>query len=796
MGMNQMDMSQGMYGGYGMQGMVGMNGMMSNGMDFGSGYGWNNGQHSGNTYATGGGYNQNHQGQYSHQSVQNNFQNQNHSHGQASIPRKSSIASQSHSNQGNESVIQSIERSASAALNGVSADIESHQAAAVRSASKGAVDQSNDLQAESNDAQPNQESTSAQAQTSGNGEYDANNATELVEAAPSYLAHTNSEQNPEGGHSDDKQYVDGPPDANEIQVMNQYENANGFNQGQMYMQDGMEHTMAYNNHYSNNQNYNMAGFNGGFAYSGRGRGRGRGGWGGRGAFHHQHYSESHMMNPVQPLGQGVEGAPTGPKAMRDGFSNRGSFRGRGVLNNQRGGIQGAENTNSSNRAPSSVPQTPLVGASGAQEEVDGLVEQSHTEQRSISRSRSRSHSRSRRHRHRRRSQSASSDPETYDRDREHRRHDASRFQKYEDDVSARYEDDFKEDIAKSSREPSVDGNKRHRSSRHEKDGHRSSRSHRDHSRERRKRSRRSRSARREAGDHDLDYESTKPITETSKRKSRSDRRRDDEEKEKGRHRDRNYEHEREKYRERDREDRRRSRRDRSVSYESEDNHRSSKSGRRDKDKTRTRERRRDDDQRDNHKDHEPEITKQPNSVNNGDQIEFRIQGRANEQRASSTAPASLGFNPPTGPSAARAPPTGPRVLNTKITSMNPPSGPSSARRSQPPTPATSEHTSGPPTPAIDPHTLEREARNRERMLKEEQRRQQLRGGGSSSAGLERKRSYADDGDGGSVAPPTGPRGDRDRKTKSRRVNYKYEDEENDEARARRVEKQREASRWN
>ncbi|OJJ47309.1 hypothetical protein ASPZODRAFT_159216 [Penicilliopsis zonata CBS 506.65] len=63
-------------------------------------------------------------------------------------------------------------------------------------------------------------------------------------------------------------------------------------------------------------------------------------------------------------------------------------------------------------------------------------------------------------------------------------------------------------------------------------------------------------------------------------------------------------------------------------------------------------------------------------------------------------------------------------------------------------------------PEKDPHTLEREARNRERMLKEQQRREAM--GGASSR---------------------------------RRVSYKYEDEETQSARAARVEQEREAGRW-
>lgn len=77
-------------------------------------------------------------------------------------------------------------------------------------------------------------------------------------------------------------------------------------------------------------------------------------------------------------------------------------------------------------------------------------------------------------------------------------------------------------------------------------------------------------------------------------------------------------------------------------------------------------------------------------------------------------------------------------------------------------------------PETDPHTLEREARNKERLLKELQRREAMEG----SAGKRRDSNI----DGRSVPG-------------SRRVSYKYEDEESNEARASRVESEREAGRW-
>lgn len=76
----------------------------------------------------------------------------------------------------------------------------------------------------------------------------------------------------------------------------------------------------------------------------------------------------------------------------------------------------------------------------------------------------------------------------------------------------------------------------------------------------------------------------------------------------------------------------------------------------------------------------------------------------------------------------------------------------------------------------DHHTLEREARNRERLLKELQRREAMEGKGSTGT----KRDSKVEGRAGPTA---------------RRVSYKYEDEESSEARATRVESEREAGRW-
>lgn len=116
-------------------------------------------------------------------------------------------------------------------------------------------------------------------------------------------------------------------------------------------------------------------------------------------------------------------------------------------------------------------------------------------------------------------------------------------------------------------------------------------------------------------------------------------------------------------------------------------------------------------------------------------------------------------------------------------------------------------------PHADPHTLEREARNRERLIKEQQRRDLL------YQERERKRSRTaveleETSRGGVIiadGAPAGGKADGElghknsrRKfkladgdvsvRKGRRISYKYEDEERDEARAARIEKEREGGR--
>lgn len=89
--------------------------------------------------------------------------------------------------------------------------------------------------------------------------------------------------------------------------------------------------------------------------------------------------------------------------------------------------------------------------------------------------------------------------------------------------------------------------------------------------------------------------------------------------------------------------------------------------------------------------------------------------------------------------------------------------------------------------AADPYAVEREARIKERMAKEQQRRESAtlgkRGRGEEGGRRGSNAGFAD--------APTGPKAGR----KSRKVSYRYEDEEGEEARAERVEREREAGRW-
>ncbi|OJJ76607.1 hypothetical protein ASPBRDRAFT_192729 [Aspergillus brasiliensis CBS 101740] len=429
-----------------------------------------------------------------------------------------------------------------------------------------------------------------------------------------------------------------------------------------------------------------------------GHGFGRGGYmrgpfpGARpGGFNGPPFMTGPNMYP-EPRGQGVEGAPAAPRAMREGLPNTSILR-------QRNFPGRSSVTPMRLEASQSVTPTP-----GQEDQRPQSVSRSKSRARSASRSRSRSppsRSDSRR-RYRERSPSVNRAAEESERRRDRPRR-PRREDKYEEPLTA--EDGHRV------RSPSLES----RRSTHRRDRERDRRSGRRSHRSHRHRSW-SRSPSRNGDAAGPDHLSSKAEEKEPRNKvsdavdrsyrsgkDRSSRRDEDRERDRDRDRDRDSRRrernrDRDRYRERDRD------RDRDRDRERD----------RDRDRHRERDRERDRDRKRSRRD------RSESPVNS--EYSFRQSRRARRDRDEDK------------PSAAAA-----------------------------------------AEPEKDPHTLEREARNRERMLKEQQRREAMhadRDGGKSS----RKRD--------SRAMAGG-----------RRFSYKYEDEENDDARAARVEKEREAGRW-
>ncbi|MCJ1401226.1 hypothetical protein MMC11_004438 [Xylographa trunciseda] len=372
--------------------------------------------------------------------------------------------------------------------------------------------------------------------------------------------------------------------------------------------------------------------------------------------------------PIIPKGLGVEGAPTGPKALREGLPNTGIRGGRGFS------IVGRAHTSTHARTDERI--------------------RSRSPSNSRHRSRSRSaetsqHKSDRRRTHRHRSKSLSEIDE-HER-RKERRHRRSR--KYDDEeAEGDQESRHREASVESASKKSSHRNHRH----HYKEESRSSshRHHRDRSRdrdrdeERRHRKKRSRSpvsvVPTPTSAVTLDFPSTQDKEESRKRRDRD--RDDGDQLEHNRHRSR-----------------KRSRRERSATPNG-----------------------------DNPSVHR-KIRDHESSRNQEDEREVREPKSLSDSRRPSIV----------SPSTEKAGPTAPKSIPT-----------------------------GPKVPEKDHHTLEREARNRERLLKEMQRRAATEGTAPKrkGSGLEAR--------------------------VQRKPSYKYEDEENEEARTIRVEREREGARWN
>ncbi|CAO2651487.1 Nn.00g040570.m01.CDS01 [Neocucurbitaria sp. VM-36] len=462
-------------------------------------------------------------------------------------------------------------------------------------------------------------------------------------------------------------------------------------------------------------------------------------FGPRGSFNNGAYGAARVLTgqPTEPVGVGVVGAPTGPRAMREGRPNTG-FSSR--VNSGRYNPP----TKSITPAQDAVPSSPQRRVRSRSPQRD---ESLRVKQRSPTRSRSRSISRGRdgnKDEQRERSRSAdlgsrqdgrgrSPTPQSedeYERRKERRHHRSSRYDDRDEDYDGRHRDDK---VSRGDRTRSASADSKYRSSRRDKEKHRSSRSHRDRSKEHRRRHRSRSRVEDKYEDEEAYTNGEKDSDGSSRRKHRSgdkdkyrERGRDrsrDKDRERDRkdrkERDREFEYERSREKDKDRKRRRdREAEDDERDYE-DDGHRSSRRSRKERDRERERDRDYDDRER-------KEKVRQPDK-------EEDIVGQMMKKR-----PVSPPLNAPTGPSAngfsikGRSknaimmppiqPPTGPRALQ-------PPKGPAADRNKDRSDSqdhrrksSASSVPGGPSTPATlavqDHYAAERERNARERDSRE------------------------------------------------------------------------------
>jgi hypothetical protein len=531
-------------------------------------------------------------------------------------------------------------------------------------------------------------------------------------------------------------------------------------------------------------------------------------YGPRGAYNSGAYGAAKVLTdqPTQPIGVGVVGAPTGPRAMREGRPNTG-FSGR--VNSARfvpppksvASSHDIAPTSPQRRVRSYVPYEAM--STGVSTDTSRRSPQRDESMRINHKSPSRSRSRSRRREdekeeYRERSRSADResrreerersalprDEDDYNQRKERRHHRSSRYDERDDENDERRRDDK---VSGGDRTRTASVESKYRSNRRDKEKHRSSRSHRDRSKER---SRRHRSRTPDDGkyeDEEVYARSEKDSDGSSRRKHRSDkdkyrdRSRDRERDRKDRkERDRDYDYERSRDKDKDR----KRRKDREAeederNYE-DDKHRSSRRSRKDRDREpSSRHDERDRDERDHR---EEKTEKKPLDR------EEDIVGAMMKKR-----PVSPPLNAPTGPSAngfsikGRSknimpppvqPPTGPRAFQ-------PPKGPA-ADRNRDRSESKDHHRrkssaasvpSGPATPkeTQDHYAAERERNARERDSREVNPSKSLhtRIASSTRPSLSSKRSYDDDEPepprstkANDVKVPTGPSSHRDKRRKS------------------------------
>ncbi|KAE9963787.1 hypothetical protein BLS_008918 [Venturia inaequalis] len=816
-----MDMSA-MFGGFGMQGMnpAMMNGMMMGmGMDsYNGGFGnsWNNGQQLNGDFGAsgfypGGGYNQSHQAivpqtsQYQ-QYPRNNLHNQNRFQG-------SQRGRGGYYNQGRGQYDQSYpqpQAPPNAPTGPKAAQAPQYNADGSRPLPEGygrrpsqasstepgpTISASGTTAAPSGDNLASSEGPSAE--TTGQ-EVTGNTDNILTQQEPGTAGETAGpdavpEQSTELAVDNNEEYQG--QQNGESGSMHGYNGSQDFTSGEQ-MNGGAEYgqQIEYNNNFDASSEYGMAQGQWQNTRGGGFRGRGRGGFrGGRGGWQ-QGDGREFPQPVVEPKGVGVEGAPTGPKALREGKPNTGwsgiarggaAARGRGGFANATPAAPASSNGHGDNREEKSATSAP-VKISPMLTDTRPTDERARSPSRAGSRSRShsRSDSKSRRRAHRHRSVTPSESE--YDRKKERRSHRSSR--KHDDGNEARVDDHRDRTEHKGhdrSRDDSVDD--KYRSSRRDNDRRRS---HRDTSKDRRRHRHRSRSPS-PSKNGDVDHEARASGSVNGHDADNDKKHYRDKYRDRSRDRDREKDRHREKDRDKER-DKKRSRRDRSRSPGSDHEHRSSRRSRKEKDRERERDRSRQRDAPISARLSQPHTPMEP-------EAEFSIIGRSKDRvKPPPTGPASM--QPPTGPRNA----IGPKAQIKKSLSLvtnPPPTGPRgpashSRKHSQPATPTSAVPT---PTSAVDPYEEERKKAYAERLRKEQLRR------GGPGAGLSKKRSFADANDADVSSAPTGPKGHRKRGSrdeggggrgkKSRRTSYKYEDEETAEQRASRVEMEREASRW-
>jgi hypothetical protein len=545
-------------------------------------------------------------------------------------------------------------------------------------------------------------------------------------------------------------------------------------------------------------------------------------YGPRGGYNNGAYGAAKVLidQPAEPIGVGVAGAPTGPRAMREGRPNTG-FSSR--INNARFVPPPKSVTSTLDVAPTSPNRrvrsyvldrsTDEMRMTDSHRRSPQRDESMRVKNKSPSRSRSRSpakdvvkdvyreRSRSADRESRREGRGRSITPKDED-DSERRKerlyHASSRHDQREEAYEERRRDDKK---SRGDRTRTASVESKHRSSHREKDKHRSSRSHRDRSKEHRRRHRSRSRADDKYDDDEVYVNGEKESDSSSRRKHRSDK-----EKYRERSRDRESERDRKDRKEKDRDydydrsrdkdkDRKR-RKDREPEEEERDyddeKHRSSRRSRQDRDRDRSsRYDERDRDERD-YKDDKTENK----SVH---KKEEDIVGAMMKKRAASpplnapTGPSANGFaikgrsknvmpppvQPPTDPRALQ-PPKGPRALQ-------PPKGPAADRhrdRSEPKdhhrkSSATSIP-SGPATPKEitiqDHYAAERERNARERDSRdrvEKPTKSSLHSRIASRPSLSSKREHDDidepeppRGPKADAKPPSGPSSHRDKRRKS------------------------------